>query len=212
MIYQTIFALTLALANAADFQVERDLQAKGINMCANYDIVTTRMADGKDNCQCDGRKLVCKFNKLCNVDDTCASLSMDIDFTEPGKEQLTYEAIYNQDLLTSTLVLDVSTNPEKDGILGCSMIYGQAACTCTSCSTGEKAGEGVKIECPGAATSGCQSIDVVNFEAYVPFFGVDSQTTIARAVSSEQGSSSGVSPSTKTASAAAVALLALAAL
>lgn len=157
-------------------------------MCANFDVVAPRIAGGRENCACDGRKVVCNFKDICNIDNNCADLEMDIDFSTPDLEQISYYATYQNSFEPTYLTLDLSTNPEKDGIQGCKMEYGDKNCACDPCAQGK----GVKILCFEAASQGCTQIDVNNFERHVPFFGVSSDETksIAKAVQAVQSGAS----------------------
>lgn len=200
MISRTFFLSALALlATTCSAAEERELQQKGVNLCAAHDIVVPRIADGSDNCGCEGRTLQCKFEQICNLDDTCADLKMDIDFSTPDEETIVYSASYSDTFEDVVLTLEVSPESlEDDGIQSCTCTLGEEECTCSACAEGR----GVEISCSAGSTDGCQQIDAKNFERYVPFLGgVSPDNTIAKA----EAASAAVTITT--ASAAAMAAL-----
>ena len=174
----------------------RDLQySNGVNLCAAYTIVVPMIEGGEDNCECDGRTIVCKFESLCNAEDNsqCAKLYMKIDFTQAGEEIITYSADYGNTFLKdgsafSDMKVDLEVAPNVEGIEGCSAIYGDSACECSVCAEGR----GIDINCEsyqsGAITKGCTIVDVGNFERFVPFFETNGGM-VAQSVSASTSSS-----------------------
>ena len=201
MVSRTLFIGALALlANGCSAAEDRDLQ---INLCAAYDIVVPRIADGGDSCACNYRKIKCGFDKICNLDDVCASLVMDIDFDEVGQESITYTSSYTKTFEDVVLTLDVTSDPASDGIQGCTATHGEETCDCAACAEGG----GVEISCSVGSTGGCTQIDVGNFERFVLFLDTTSTKTIT-GVQAESGSS--VVATTGVAAVAATFALALA--
>jgi len=170
-----LMASLLASANAE--------ATTGVNLCAAHTIVVPMIEDGNNNCECEGRTLVCAFDTICNKSNEkeCAKLDMLIDFTQSGEETITYTADYGDEGVKVKVSLGVSPTLEG-GISSCSAAAADdSTCTCTICADGG----GVDINCEAnqpsvstRTTKGCSLVDVSKFERFVPFFETTSGTTI----------------------------------